>query len=206
MVTGDMEHLELPAGARIAVSSDHHFNHARIIEFCDRPYTSLWHMNSDMVARHNAVVAPDDVFIALGDLAMGAFDEALSFAAQLNGIKYLIPGNHDRTSSAFNSGKDAHRYRHRYEDAGFHLLPEAGVFIHLGGRRVNLSHYPHTGDHTERDRHVALRPRDTGHPLLHGHIHQTRRTDGRMFNVGVDVNSFTPVTEEQILQWLGTLD
>lgn len=200
-----MELLELPSGVRVWVASDHHFNHKRIIEFCNRPYKSLWHMNSDMVRRHNEVVSPDDVFIALGDLALGDFDEALSFAAQLNGTKYLIPGNHDRTSSAFNRGKDAARYRHKYEDIGFQLLPEEGVFVHLGGRRVNLSHYPYAGDHTERDRHVALRPHDTGHPLLHGHIHGTSRAHGRQLHVGVDAWDFTPVSDEQILEWLGTL-
>jgi calcineurin-like phosphoesterase family protein len=194
-----MLHLDLPAGTRVWASSDHHFNHKRIIELSNRPFQSLGHMNTEIVRRHNAVVGPDDVFIACGDLGMGDFAEALEFAAMLAGIKYLVPGNHDRTSQAFNSGKDADRYRHRYEDAGFIVLPESGVTIDIHGVRFAVCHYPYFGDHTERDRHVALRPEDEGLPLLHGHLHDTRRIDGRMFNVGVDVNNFTPVSEEQML-------
>ena len=195
-----MEHLELPEGVRVWFSSDRHFNHKRIIEFCDRPFQSLGHMNIEMVRRHNALVAPDDIYIDTGDLALGDFQEALGFAAMLNGIKYIVPGNHDRTSQAFNGGKDADRYRHRYEDAGFTVLPESGVTVDIAGTRFAVCHYPYFGDHTEKDRHVALRPQDEGLPLLHGHKHKEGgRINGRMFNVGVDVNDFTPVSQEQVL-------
>lgn len=198
-----MEHLQLPTGVRVWASSDHHFNHKNIIRFCNRPFTSLWHMNADMVAGHNAIVAPDDVFLALGDLALGDFEEALDFASQLNGVKYLMPGNHDRVSSAMAKNPEyAERFQTLYEAAGFTVLPETGVTVDIAGRRIALSHYPYIGDHTENDRHAALRPKDDGLPLLHGHIHNTRRIDGRMFNVGVDVNGFTPVSEKQILAFL----
>lgn len=201
-MSAEVRRIVVPDDAEFAVSSDHHFNHKRIIEFSNRPFSSLWFMNDEMVRRHNAVVAHDDYFFALGDLALGDFEEALSFASRLNGIKYLKPGNHDRTSRAFNHGRDIDRYRHRYEDAGFVVLTDDPVEVAHRGVVFEISHYPYVGDHTEKDRHMALRPADRGLPLVHGHIHQTRRIENQMFNVGVDVNDFTPVTGAEVREFV----
>jgi len=202
MTTTLLTHLELPSGVRVWFSADHHFGHANIIRYADRPYPHVDAMDSDIIRRHNAVVAPTDVFFALGDLCLGSFDASLACAAGLNGIKFLMPGNHDRVSVA-GRNKPAYieKFRARYEAAGYTVLPEEGVTIDLHGVRLALSHYPYQGDHTEQDRHLEFRPKDEGLPLLHGHIHGERRIDGRMFNVGVDVNDFTPVSEEQVLEF-----
>jgi len=201
-----MEHLELPSGVRIWLRSDDHFGHQNIIKYTDRPYPHTDAMDSDFIRRHNALVDPDDIVIDTGDLALGNIDASLACAAALNGRKFLIPGNHDRVSKA-GRNKPAYieKFIPRYEAAGYTVLPEAGVTIDIRGVRFALSHYPYAGDHTERDRHVEFRPADEGLPLLHGHIHTLRRTEGRMFNVGVDVNDFAPVSEEQILEWAATL-
>lgn len=68
-----------------------------------------------------------------------------------------------------------------------------------------VSHYPYEGDHTEHDRHLAVRPRDYGLPLVHGHIHGVRHFDDRMFNVGVDVNNWRPVHQSTIIDWPSAL-
>ena len=74
--------------------------------------------------------------------------------------------------------------------------------IQIGGRRVPLSHYPYAGDSGKTDRHRWLRPRSTGLPLIHGHVHTKWRDNGPMFNVGVDVNDFAPVSEAMLAEWL----
>lgn len=199
-----MEHLEVPEGVRVAASADHHFGHRRMPELSRRPYPLLDAMNRDFIRRHNAVVGPNDWFFALGDMCMGDFDASLACAAELNGQKFIVPGDHERISSIMARKKSAayiDRFRRRYEEAGFTVLPEEGITIDIGGVRFAMSHWPYTGDHTEHDRHVELRPADEGLPLLHGHVHNEWRIRGRMFNVGVDVNNFTPVTEEQILEF-----
>lgn len=202
-----MPHLELPEGVRVWLSSDHHLNHKRIIEFEKRPYANLREMNQDIVARHNAVVAPDDIFIQLGDFIMGDFEEGLEYASQLNGDGYFKLGNHDRGSAAGrNRPGYAERFAERYREAGFVVLSDLEeTFITLGGRRVQISHYPLAGDHTEHDRHLHLRPKDTGDPLVHGHVHSAWRIRGRQFNVGVDVNNFAPVADTEIIEWMETL-
>jgi calcineurin-like phosphoesterase family protein len=74
----------------------------------------------------------------------------------------------------------------------------------IGDKMFVLSHYPYNGDHTEKDRHVNLRPTDQGVPLIHGHTHQTEqitfsKKGTPMLSVGVDANGFTPVSSETIL-------
>ena len=202
-----MPHLELPEGVPVWFSSDHHFNHKNIIRFSERPYAGLWHMNTDMIRRHNAVVEPHHTVILTGDLVLGDFDEGLDYASQLNGDIWFKLGNHDRGSAAGRQRPGyAERFREKYEAAGFKVLTDLEeTTITIGGRTVVISHYPYRGDHTEHDRHVALRPEDRGLPLIHGHIHQLRKISGRMFNVGVDVNNFTPVSDTEIIAWLETL-
>jgi len=165
-----------------------------------RGFDAAEEMSEFLVERHNALVGPNDIYLHGGDLSLGPFDLSIEYAARLNGIKYVAPGNHDRFSEAFRAKPEYRaRFRRRYEDAGFTLLPERGVTVDIGGHRVLFSHYPYTGDHTDQDRHPELRPKDEGLPLIHGHLHAERRISGRMFNVGVDANDYTPVSQEQIV-------
>src|ERR1700722_9886157 len=94
-------------------TSDLHLGHQNIIGFCDRPYNTVHEMNEDLVARFNSRVHPQDEVWILGDLCMGKLDLSLEFVQRMNGIKYLVPGNHDRMF-----GTEGTKYRHsclRYE-------------------------------------------------------------------------------------------
>jgi calcineurin-like phosphoesterase family protein len=82
-------------------TADHHFGHARIIELCDRPFSSIEEMNETLIDKWNAVVKPGDTVWHLGDVAMGPITQSLSLISRLNGHKYLVPGNHDRCSPAY---------------------------------------------------------------------------------------------------------
>ena len=48
-------------------SSDSHFHHRRIIEYCSRPFPSVEEMNQVMIERWNEVVKPDDIVYHCGD-------------------------------------------------------------------------------------------------------------------------------------------
>ncbi|MDI9632741.1 MAG: metallophosphoesterase family protein [Methanolinea sp.] len=78
---------------RIFLVADLHFNHARIIGYCRRPYRSVSEMNRDLVRRWNAVVGPGDTVYCLGDFCMRG--DPLRFIRALNGRKVFIRGNHD---------------------------------------------------------------------------------------------------------------
>jgi calcineurin-like phosphoesterase family protein len=43
-----------------------------------------------------------------------------------------------------------------------------------------------------------MRPVDNGLPLIHGHVHNSWKVNGRQINVGVDVWDFTPVSEADL--------
>ncbi|KQO98919.1 metallophosphoesterase family protein [Leifsonia sp. Leaf264] len=188
------------------VTSDHHWGHARIIEFASRPFTSTGQMNGELVARWNRAVAPHQRVIHLGDLAMGPLEESLALTGALHGDKYILPGNHDRVSHAFDEGREIEKKRGLYEKYGWTILDEV-MEAEIGGRRVLLSHYPYVGDsRKDIERYAELRPVDTGLPLVHGHTHATQATDGthpRQFHVGVDAHDFTPVPIKAIEEWLG---
>lgn len=184
-------------------TSDTHFGHANILKYCNRPFSSVEHMNEVMIHNWNSVVSPDDDVYHMGDVALGKIAESLPLVGLLNGRKHLLIGNHDRISSV-ESEKRRERFLPAYEEVFQDIMGEVNttyLMTDAGSQWFVMSHYPYQGDHTEHDRHVELRPVDEGLPLIHGHIHNMRRIDGRMFNVGVDVNSFTPVHEDVIMEW-----
>ena len=48
-------------------TADYHLGHANIIKYCNRPFKSLEHMNSEIIRRHNSRVKPNDTVFFLGD-------------------------------------------------------------------------------------------------------------------------------------------
>ena len=67
------------------------------------------------------------------------------------------------------------------------------------GTVVDVDHFPYEGDSRDEDRYGDWRPKDNGRVLLHGHVHSSWRTNGRMINVGVDVWDHAPISELQVI-------
>lgn len=85
---------------RTWVAADHHFGHASVLRFKGpdgvsplRPFESIEEHDEEIIARHNALVAPGDRVYLLGDLCLHR--RAISTVARLNGRKVLVKGNHD---------------------------------------------------------------------------------------------------------------
>jgi len=75
--------------------------------------------------------------------------------------------------------------------------------MEIEGHNVLLHHMPYAFDAAEEagrptPKHRAYRPTKEGRWLLHGHIHEKWKVNGRMINVGVDVWDFKPVSIEEI--------
>lgn len=81
------------SGGAIFLISDLHLNHARILRHCHRPFSSLRHMNRDLVERWNGVVGLDDTIYHLGDFSIRG--RPGRWISRLNGRKVFIRGNHD---------------------------------------------------------------------------------------------------------------
>lgn len=173
-------------------TADPHISHSRILRLCHRPFSNVDQMNSALIHRWNARVSPTDDVYVLGDVALGHVASALLLVAHLNGRKFLVPGNHDECWSGHSKVRPADR--RRYEDVGFEILPEVYRYGDWW-----LCHFPAAGDSHEEDRYADHQPViPDGDWLLHGHVHDRWRVNGRQVNVGVDAHDFYPVSEVEI--------
>lgn len=189
-------------------TSDTHFGHARIIELSNRPFSSVSHMNAEIVRRWNELVMPDDLVFHLGDVALGRIDDSLPIVGQLNGYRVLVEGNHDRTFMTM--GKTRYEeWLGRYGEFFDDIIGFEGCQLTLNDDTiVNLSHFPYDGDSHGDDRYSDHRPHDDGYtPLIHGHTHMVDRltysSQGTaQIHVGQDAWDFTPVSEDQVIDIL----
>lgn len=157
-------------------TADHHFGHSGARSLYRRPFASVAEMDRQMIARWNAVVAPDDDLWHLGDFAVrqspGRIDDLLSI---LHGRKHLVTGNNDNAAVTGCAGWQS--VQHYAE-------------LTVDGTRLVLCHY-------------AFRTwRDAGKGTinLHGHSHGRLKPMPRQFDVGVDAWEFRPVRLADILR------
>lgn len=184
-------------------TSDPHFGHKRIIELCNRPFHDVNHMNHAIIQNINEIAGPNDELWVLGDLALGTLVESLELLKLINPTVHLVNGNHDRT---WIGSKPKERAKaHLYLEAGIQSIQDFAIH-NIDNKPVALSHFPYKGaeqgDHMAEDRYVEYRPIDEGNWLLCGHVHNLWMHNGRMINVGVDVQNFYPVSEEAIIDFI----
>lgn len=183
-------------------TSDHHFGHANIIRYTDRPHPDVDTMNAALVDLWNDTVAHDDEVWVLGDFALGRINQTLPVVRRLHGHKHLLPGNHDACWPMHRNHITARR---AYLDAGFESILDDPNHLWISDAFVTISHFPYVGDGPNEpydQRYAAWRPHNAGRWLLHGHIHQLWRTRGRQINVGVDAWAGRPVALDVIEKYV----
>ncbi len=208
------------------ISADAHLSHTNIIEYCEERQNlpgvsevrlgdplqyNVTAMNEALIDRWNEVVAPDDDALILGDLCMGKIADTLPLVEFLNGHKTLLLGNHDRPfglhgSSVPKRQREWARWSAEYEKVGLTLITNDWFDMVINGHKVRVSHFPYTGDSHDEDRYSDHRPPDTGLILLHGHVHDAWKIQGRMLNVGVDVHDYYPVAESEIIRLIEEIE
>ena len=78
--------------------SDLHLDHDNIIEYCDRPFSSVEEMNETLVEHWNDSIDPGDEVLYGGDLTIRSSAAALlDWLDELNGEIVFLLGNHDGT-------------------------------------------------------------------------------------------------------------
>ena len=88
--------------ARIFLIADTHFGDDIIIKLENRPFKNAKEQTDSIVGKWNSVVNEDDIVYVIGDfIHIGCDLYHMEQAKKLNGIKYLIRGNHDTESDAF---------------------------------------------------------------------------------------------------------
>jgi calcineurin-like phosphoesterase family protein len=177
---------------KIFFTSDTHWRHGNIIKYCDRPFVNVQEMDHALIQNWNKVVSKDDIVFHLGDFAFADKSKWRQIANSLNGTKYLVQGNHDRTddipTECFEMIRDMLQIAIYDEE-----LEDYSTFI--------MSHYP-LATWAGISRSICN---------LHGHIHSTPDLNGtgfdiviaknapwNQYDVGVDRNNFTPVSYEDL--------
>ena len=75
-------------------TSDTHFNHSKILDFCKRPFADIAEHDAALIKNWNDLVKPEDTVFHLGDFCWGGTSKWREILSQLNGHIYLIRGNH----------------------------------------------------------------------------------------------------------------
>jgi calcineurin-like phosphoesterase family protein len=168
---------------RVLFTADPHLSHNGIISKCNRPFTSIGHMNDTIRDRWNAVARPQDIVIVAGDMLMGMPDQWGRLLAGLNGRKLLFKGNHDRSQKWYGNA--------------FEAVVKNGIVV-VNGVRYWVNHFPYG---TLKENGKFRRPEPPGEfdIAICGHVHTLWKVKDGVINVGVDVWDFTPVGEDQLL-------
>ena len=190
--------------------SDPHFGHENIIHYCKRPYKNSIEMEKDFIKKYNYLVQPNDITYWLGDIGFCGYDRLKGIISQMNGIKVLILGNHDKYGIT------------TYYNLGFSAVLNAAS-INLGQEIVDLNHYPkrffreflsiawlyirkmrikrrtikQVVQVIQREWKRYKKP--TNRWNICGHVHEKWKVRGKNINVGVDSWDYTPVRFDKIL-------
>jgi calcineurin-like phosphoesterase family protein len=157
--------------------SDTHFYHKNIIKYCNRPFHDIEEMNYNLIKNWNDKVSPKDIVYHLGDFGFASYVDLKSVFNSLNGIKYLIKGNHDDNRVLRLDWENIYEYKE----------------IKDGDNHIVLFHYPM----------LEWNKKYSGAYHFHGHIHNSIFPVDASFkrvNVSVDVINFEPVTFDDIIQ------
>lgn len=160
-------------------TSDHHFGHANIIKYTNRPFENVREMNQVLTEAWNKKVSPEDTVYHLGDFTLNK--EAHKYLRLLNGkIFFLRLENHHD-----------HRWLKKFKEEEFPKVK----FLHrietlcINKQYIAISHYPFA--QWDRKHHGSWH--------LHGHSHGAYKGPGLILDVGVDNSpDYSPFSFEEV--------
>ena len=184
----DAENIRKKNVSNIWFTSDHHWGHANIIRFSQRPFADVEEMNEALIENWNRLVEAGDTVYHLGDIFWMPVPAAKQIRERLNGRLCLVRGNHDKTADsmkeAFEWIKDY--YELKVDDAA---APE-------GRRRIVLCHYafrvwnkPHHG---------------AWHLYGHSHCSLPDAPNSLSFDAGVDCHDYAPISYARVTEIMAT--
>ena len=146
-------------------TSDFHFGHRNIIQYCNRPFASTDEMDAAILANLNRRVGENDQLYFLGDFCIGGAEKARQYRDRIVCRNvHFVEGNHDR---ALRDLKGAF--------CSWSQLAE----IRIGGQGIVLCHY------AMRVWHHSSR----GVWHLYGHSHGNLKDDPTSLSIDVGVDS-----------------
>lgn len=149
-------------------TADEHYNHKKIIEYCNRPFKSIDEMNEVIISNFNSVVSKTDVTVHCGDFCWCKNQiEASLIIKRLNGNHIFLKGSHDRWITK---------------------SPKYIWHKHINGQFIVACHYAMRT--WERSYHGSWQ--------VFGHSHGRLEPIGKQWDVGVDNNNFYPVSFDKL--------
>ena len=161
------------------ITGDTHFFHRNMMKHCLRPAD----FDEQLVRNWNEVVTdPRSSILHVGDLVHWHDESWRQFeriAPKLNGVKYLILGNHDKTKVSL------------YEDLGFTVIKPYTILYGKQDHIIHFDHYPKN-------------PLPEGEWSIHGHTHGNNfpGQTPRHLDVGVDCWWGRPVPTAYVIDQL----
>lgn len=179
--------------SEIFLTSDEHYGHRNIIDYCRRPFSSTDEMRETLIKRHNKKVpnSRNYLTIHLGDMFWNSLTrgECADILFRLHGRHAFVYGNHDEAMerdewlrSQFDFVVGANK------TSGVHIIS----YNHV---KISLCHY-------------AMRVWERSHKgswMLYGHSHNELPVVGKSFDVGVDGHNFEPWSLEEVAARMETL-
>ena len=183
-------------GSNVFFTSDTHWGHVNILEFCNRPYKNVEEMNYRLIDNWNKKVPADGLVFHLGDFAWGGYPFWKNIRDQLNGKIILIKGNHDEKNLTATGAQEL------FEHVAYQMK------IRVEGRAIYLNHNPflcYGG--TYRD------PKGLVYQAF-GHVHSGPGAKGldverlgvlfpTQYDVGVDNNNYEPISWAEFNEKIG---
>ena len=169
----------------IYYTSDLHLGHANVIRHCNRPFAEVTEMDKEFIENWNRIVHRNDTIYIVGDLIFRAKCLPEEYLSVLKGRKHLVIGNHDKS------------WMKKVDlDKWFETVSPM-LFITDNGIPVTLCHYPM----------MTWPGISRGGYMVYGHIHNNTNADywqliaarDHMLNAGVDINAFSPVSLETMI-------
>lgn len=157
---------------KIFFVADTHFGDDNIRRYENRPFETAESMDGQMIARWNDVVGKEDMIYVLGDFGAAGCESKL--LEQLNGIKFLVKGNHDLQNNSY------------YREAGFAEVYDKPVILESFWI---LSHEP------------LYVNANMPYANIFGHVHNSplyKDFSAQHYCVSVERIGYTPVSFEKV--------
>lgn len=201
----DKLNIYIKPDEKIWFTSDCHFGHRNILNFCERPFENTKEMEKAIIENWNSVVKPEEKVFCLGDFSwFHSRHEIKKIVNRLNGEIYMILGNHDK-KEAFELC-DTEKLHICSDITYLYLRPETNDSdnrFETNCYTVVLSHFPQLC-YSQSEKSNTYN--------FFGHIHSRKDQPmiefgepikllkQRQYDIGMDRHSYTPIDFFDILK------
>lgn len=167
----------------VFVTADTHFDHEKVIPYCNRPFKDVNEMNESLIDNWNSTIKNTDEVIHIGDFGFTGSRRTEYFLSRLNGHKTLICGNHDQRKIRNSKGW---------------MIVKDYTKIRYNGYRFVACHFPI----------LSWDKMGYGTIMLHGHCHGSLNQEFvkmigfPIIDIGVDCWDYKPISLDEIIEFV----